>query len=168
MYTGPFGGLEHELIMPTSHNLAIAAATPNSFIVTGSGNDAIDVSAVSGNNVLDGGTGSNFLIGGAGQDTFFVDNRAPGASTWSTVGNFHGGDAATLWGLSAQNFRLEWVDGQGAAGHQGLTLHAFSNNGKPDASLTLAGYTTADLGNGRLSTIFGQNDGGQYLYIHGN
>ncbi len=34
-------------------------------------------------------------------------------------------------------------------------------------SVTLAGYTSADLSNGRLATIFGQdpNSGSDYLYI---
>ena len=165
-YTGPVGGLVNQLIQITADNLAISATAPNSFIHTGSGDDAIDVSAVSGNNVLDGGTGSNFLVGGAGLDTFFLDARNAAASTWSTVGNFHSGDAATLWGLTAQSFQYAWADGQGAAGHEGLTLHATGNGGQPEASLTLAGYSTADLSNGRLAMVFGHNDGGDYLYIH--
>ena len=165
VYTGPVGGLQHELLLITPDNLAITAAVPNSFIHTGSGTDAIDVSAVSGNNVLDGGTGSNFLVGGKGLDTFFVDARGASSATWSTVSGFHSGDAATLWGITPKDFALSWVDGQGAVGSQGLTLHA-SGAGKPDASLTLAGFTTADLSNGKLATVFGNNGGGDYLYIH--
>ncbi len=165
-YTGPVGGLINQLIQVTADSLAISATAPNSFIHTGSGDDAIDVSAVSGNNVLDGGTGSNFLVGGAGLDTFFLDARNAAASIWSTVGNFHSGDAATLWGLTAQSFQYAWADGQGAAGHEGLTLHATGNGVQPEASLTLAGYSTADLSNGRLAMVFGHNDGGDYLYIH--
>ena len=164
-YTGPVGGLQHELLLITPDNLAITAAVPNSFIHTGSGTDAIDVSAIGGNNVLDGGTGSNFLVGGKGLDTFFVDARGASSATWSTVSGFHSGDAATLWGITPKDFALSWVDGQGAVGSQGLTLHA-SAAGKPDASLTLAGFTTADLSNGKLATVFGNNGGGDYLYIH--
>ena len=164
-YTGPVGGLQHELLLITPDNLAITAAVPNSFIHTGSGTDAIDVSAVGGNNVLDGGAGSNFLVGGKGLDTFFVDARGAVSPTWSTVSGFHGGDAATLWGITPKDFALSWVDGQGAIGNQGLTLHA-SAAGQPDASLTLAGFTTADLSNGKLATVFGHNQGGDYLYIH--
>ncbi len=163
-YTGPVGGLQHELLLITPDNLAITAAVPNSFIHTGSGTDAIDVSAIGGNNVLDGGTGSNFLVGGKGLDTFFVDARGASSATWSTVSGFHSGDAATLWGITPRDFALSWVDGQGAVGSQGLTLHA-SGAGKPDASLTLAGFTTADLSNGKLATVFGSNGGGDYLYI---
>ena len=164
-YTGPVSGLQHELLLITPDNLAITAAVPNSFIHTGSGTDAINVSAIGGNNVLDGGTGSNFLVGGKGLDTFFVDARGASSATWSTVSGFHSGDAATLWGITPKDFALSWVDGQGAVGSQGLTLHA-SAAGKPDASLTLAGFTTADLSNGKLATVFGNNGGGDYLYIH--
>ena len=60
-YAGPVGGLQHQLLMLSADNLNITATAPNSFIHTGSGTDAIDVSAIGGNNVLDGGTGSNFL-----------------------------------------------------------------------------------------------------------
>jgi Ca2+-binding RTX toxin-like protein len=129
--------------------------------------DAIAV--VSGTNVLDGSTGSNFLVGGSGTDTFFVDDRGPLSDIWSTVSGFHAGDAATIWGVTPQDFALSWVDGQGASGYTGLTLHATAP-GKPNASLTLAGYTSADLGNGRLSVSFGTDPASRsaYMFIHGN
>ena len=42
---------------------------------------------------------SNFLVGGVlinhTIDTFFVDDRGPTSDIWSTVDNFHSGDAAT-------------------------------------------------------------------------
>ena len=60
-----------------------------------------------------------------------------------------------------------WVDGQGAAGYSGLTLHATAS-GQPTASLTLAGYTSADLSDGRLSVSFGTVGGSNYMYVHGN
>jgi len=166
-YTGPVAGLQNEYINVTSHNLNVATATPNWFVHSGSGDDAITVS--SGTNVLDGGTGSNFLTGGSGTDTFFVDDRAATADIWSTVNNLHAGDAATIWGVTAQDFDLNWMDGEGAAGFTGLTLHATAA-GKPTASLTLAGYTSADLNNGRLSMSFGTDpaSGSAYMYIHGN
>ena len=173
VYTGPVAGLQRQLVMITPDNLAIAAAAPNAFIVTGAGNDAIDVSASNGNNVLDGGAGSNFLVGGTGNDTFFLDSRGAASAIWSTVSNFHAGDAATLWGITPQNTSLQWLDGLGAPGHTGLTL-AVTAAGNPNANLTLAGYTTADLSNGRLSLAYGVTDptpglpGSQYLYIHAN
>jgi parallel beta-helix repeat protein len=163
-YSGPVADLQQEYLNLTPDNINISTATPNWFIHTGAGDDAIAVS--SGSNVLDGGAGSNFLTGGSGTDTFFVDNGAP-ADAWSTVVNFHSGDAATIWGVTLQDFGLAWVDGQGAAGYTGLTLHATAS-GQPAASLTLAGYTSADLSDGRLSVSFGTVGGSAYMYVHGN
>jgi hypothetical protein len=166
-YTGPVANLQEQYINITTDNLNISASTPNWFLHSGSGEDALAVS--SGVNVLDGGTGSNFLTGGSGTDTLFVDDRGPTADIWSTVNNFHAGDAATIWGVTPQDFGLTWVDGQGAAGYTGLTLHA-TESGKPTASLTLAGYSTADLNDGRLSVSFGTDpaSGSSYMYVHGN
>jgi hypothetical protein len=171
-YVGPVAGLLYQYIYTGSDDLNVAAATPNVFIHTGGGEDAIDVSQGGGTNVLDGGTNSNFLVGGTGPDsfdTFFVDDRSPSADIWSTVANFHAGDAATIFGITQDDgFTTNWVDGQGAAGYTGLTLHVTAAD-LPTASLTLAGYGMADLSNGRLSTSFGtEADGTPYLYIHAN
>lgn len=166
-YSGPVVGLQSQYITVTTDSLNIASITPNSFIHTGSGNDAVDVSRAGGNNVLDGSTGSNFLVGGTGNDTFFVDDRAATADIWSTVVNFHAGDAATIFGVTSTGFALDYEDGQGAAGATGMTLHAITA-GKPIASITLAGYTKADLG-GRLGVSFGTEANGEnYMYIKGN
>jgi Ca2+-binding RTX toxin-like protein len=101
-YSGPVAGLTNEIVMTTPDSLNITATTPNSFIHTGAGNDAISVSA--GANVLDGSTGSNFLSGGSGDDTFFLDDRGPSADLWSTVVGFHTGDTATIWGVTQAGF----------------------------------------------------------------
>jgi serralysin len=166
-YTGPVSGLQDEYINITSDNLNINVSTPNWFIHSGSGTDAITVN--SGNNVLDGGTGSNFLTGGSGTDTFFVDDRGATADIWSTVVGFHAGDSTTIWGVTPQDFGIAFADGQGAAGFTGLTLHATAS-GKPTASLTLAGFTQADMTNGRLSVSFGTDaaSGSAFMFIHGN
>ena len=166
-YTGPVANLQGEYINITSDNLNTTASTPGWFIHSGSGMDAIAVS--SGINVLDGGTGSNFLVGGSGTDTFFVDDRQATADIWSTLVGFGAGDAATIWGITPADFNLAWLDGRGAAGYTGLTLSATAD-GKPSANLTLAGYTQADLTNGRLAVQFGTDSasGSTYMYIHGN
>jgi predicted Zn-dependent protease len=166
-YTGPVSGLQDQYLNIATDSLNISVSTPNWFLHSGGGNDALAVS--SGTNVLDGGTGSNFLTGGSGTDTFFVDDRGPTADIWSTVNGFHAGDAATIWGVTPQDFGLAWVDGQGAAGFTGLTLHATAT-GQPTASLTLAGFAGADLGDGRLSVSFGTDaaSGSAYMYIHAN
>ena len=170
-YSGPVAGLAFQYENTTSDNLNVTAQVPNSFIHTGGGEDAIDVSHVGGTNVLDGSTNSNFLVGGTGagsSDTFFVDDRHPGADIWSTVVNFHPGDAATVFGVTQNGFQTDWENGQGAGGYTGLTLHETAP-GVPTASLTLAGYSTADLTNGHLSLSWGtEPDGTPYLYIHAN
>jgi hypothetical protein len=167
-YSGPVAGLQWQFIDNTSDNLSVTANVPNAFIHTGSGEDAIDVSHANGNNVLDGSTGSNFLVGGSGNDTFFVDDRDPSSDIWSTVANFHAGDVATIFGITQQAFDTSWVDGQGATGYTGLTLHVTAP-GVPTASLTLAGFSTADLSDGRISTTWGtEADGTPYLYVHDN
>ncbi len=167
-YSGPVAGLQWEYIYNTSDNLAVTANVPNVFIHTGSGEDAINVSHANGNNVLDGSTGSNFLVGGSGDDTFFVDDRSPSADIWSTVVNFHAGDAATIFGITQSGFATTWVDGQGATGYAGLTLHVTAP-GVPTASLTLAGFSTTDLSDGGISTSWGtEPNGTPYLSVHAN
>jgi Ca2+-binding RTX toxin-like protein len=166
-YTGPVAGLTSEYINITSDSLSVTALSDNWFIHSGSGTDAIAV--LGGTNVLDGGTGSNFMTGGSGTDTFFLDDRAAAADIWSTIVNFHAGDDATLWGVTASDFSFLWANGQGAAGYHGLTLHATAA-GKPEASLTLTGFTQTDLTNGRLSVSYGtdQASGSTYMMVHAN
>ena len=168
-YSGPVVGIEREFVQISSHNLNVTSDLANVFIHTGSGTDAIDVSKVNGDNVLDGSTGSNFLVGGLGNDTFFVDDRAAPADIWSTVVNFHSGDAATIFGVTQAGFNLSWVNGLGATGFTGLTLVATAP-GRPTASLTLAGFTSADLTNGKLAVSFGvEPDGsGPFMFVHGS
>ncbi len=174
-YSGPVQGISQELNLVTSDNLNITATMPNVFIRTGSGDDAIDVSKVNGNNVLDGGSGSSFLTGGTGNDTFFLDDRNLTSDAYSTVVNFHGGDNITVFGVDATNFHLATQDNQGAAGAKGLAF-TFAGAGKPNATVVIAGFSSADLANGRLTTSYGSNpatpgvagSGGPYFNIHGN
>jgi hypothetical protein len=56
------------------------------------------------------------------------------------------------------------MDGQGAAGYTGLTLHATAA-GEPTASLTLVGFTSTDLNDGKLTVSFGVA-GSAYMYVH--
>ena len=137
-YTGPVAGIQEQYINTSSDGLNITASTPNWFIHIGSGTD-----------------------------TFFVDDRNASTDIWSTVNNFHAGDAATIWGVTPQDHSLDWVDGQGAAGYTGLTLHAMAP-GAPTASLTLVGFTQSDLNDGRLSVSFGSSNGSSYMYVHDN
>lgn len=172
-YVGPVSGITNQYITATSDSLNITATSPNAFIHTGSGTDAIDVSKVNGTNVLDGSTGSNFLVGGTGFDTFFLDDRGATADTFSTVVNFHAGDNATVWGVTTADFTLNTYDNQGAAGYTGLDF-SFTAAGKPNANLVLTGYTTADLTNGSLTVSYGttaaagNTPGSTYMLIHHN
>jgi Ca2+-binding RTX toxin-like protein len=163
-YTGPVAGLQQQYINITPDSLNITASTPNWFIHGGGGEDGIAVT--SGNNVLDGGAGSSFLVGGSGSDTFFIDDRAETANIWSTVAGFHASDAVTIWGVTQAGFTLSWADGEGATGYTGLTLTG-TQTGKPAIMLTLAGYSQADLTNGRLAIAFGAETAGAtpYMYI---
>jgi len=165
-YTGPVSGLQHEYIAITEDQLNITVNSDNWFIQC-NGDDAI--AAHGGTNVLDGGTGSNFLTGGTGPDTFFVDDRSASADIWSTVLSFHPGDDATVWGLTPQDFNIAWSNNEGASGFTGLTLHATAA-GKPTASLTLAGFTTDDMSNGRISVTFGHDaaSGSSFMNVHSN
>lgn len=161
-FSGPVPELQNQFIRVTPENLNVAATSDNWLIHTGDGNDAIV--ACGGRNVLDASGGSNYLTGGSGYDTFFVDIRRAVSDVWNIVTNMQAGDDAAVWGLDQANFSLAWVDGQGAAGATGLTLLAVSGAG-PVAALTLAGYTTADLANGTLSTSFGSSGGIPYLLV---
>jgi hypothetical protein len=172
-YVGPVPGLTSELIYAgTQPNLNITSYVPNAFIHTGSGSDAIDVSLTSGNCVLDGGSGSNFLTGqiAGNPDQFYLDDRQPAAVTWSTIVNFHAGEGATVWGVTPQDFTLTWLDGQGAAGYTGLTA-VFTAPGVPESGITLTGFTSADLNNGKLAISYGTTPsdngvpGSAYMHI---
>jgi phospholipase/lecithinase/hemolysin len=163
-YTGGVAGPQQEYISVTPDILAFGANTPNWFIYSASTLGSI--SASSGTNVLDG-SGSNIFVGGSGTDTFFVDATAATAAIWSTIGNFHAGDSATIWGLTSADFGLNWQDGQGAAGLTGLTVHATGAT-VPTVSLTLAGLTSAGLSNGQLTVSSGTSGSDSYVSIHDN
>ena len=165
-YVGPVTYLNYQSVKVTSDSVNIATSTPNVFLVSGSGNDALSV--MSGQNVLDAGEGSNYLTGtaaGAGTDTFFVNATHIAGSIWDTVVNFHAGDSVTFWGFQQGTSTIAWADNEGAATGKGLTLHSeIAGTGTGvDASLTLAGLTTADLG--ALQISYGHQDAGNYMSI---
>lgn len=172
-YSGPETGLDNQYTYSVADNINVLALKPNSFIRTGSGMDGINVSQAGGNNILDGSTGSNFLIGGTGHDTFFVDARGASSPVWSTAVNFHSGDDLTIWGVTQQDFSLLWLDNQGAVGATGLT-GVLTESGHAPVGFTLAGLSSADLGNGKLSISYGKTadqpglPGSSYMLIHAN
>jgi len=163
-YAGPLGYLAGEFVYLGTDSISVMANAPNMFLRSGSGDDALAVTA--GQNVLDAGTGSNFLTGGSGADTFFLDARGATMPIWSTVVGLSAGDAVTLWGVTPADFAIEWFEGQGAAGYTGLTMHATAA-GRHNVSLTLASYADADRTGGRLSVLHGNDpaSGSDYMYI---
>jgi hypothetical protein len=162
-YDGPVAGVDKEVILVTSENLNAAVSADNWFIRTGSGMDAL--TAHGGRNVLDGGAGSNFLTGASGADSFFLDARGAAADIWSTIVGFGREDSVTVWGISPETATLEWIDALGAEGFRGLTLQATAP-GQPNALVTLAGFTRADLDAGLLQVTSGMAGGTDpYLYI---
>ena len=166
-YTGPLSYLDQEFVYLGGDGIVLATGAPNVFLRSGSGDDALQVSA--GQNVLDAGTGSNFLTGGSGADTFFLDARGAAGAIWSTVVGLGAGDAVTVWGVSQASASFVWVEGAGAPGFTGLTVHATPAGG-PTASLTLAGLVDADRTNGRLSVLFGTDpvSSSDYMFVFAN
>ena len=154
--------LQWQYIDTGGDTVAMAAAVPNVFIHAGSGTKAITVT--SGQNVVDGGTGSAFLTSGSGADTFFVDVRG-GGTVWDTLSNFHAGDAITVWGYQAPTGTMLWDGVYGAAGHQGATLRlSLAGNGTTNASVSFDGISP-DRAAG-LQTSTGTVGGLAYLYIY--
>jgi len=171
-YTGPVPGIQQEIILITGDNLNVKAQIPNVFIHTGSGNDAIDVSGVNGNNILDGFTGTNFLTGGLGLDTFFVDDRNASEDIFSTIKGFHSGDNVTVWGITKTNVNIA-TGNDVLPSAPGLDF-AFTATGKKSANLNIPGFSTADLTDGKLSVTFGHTQdtpglpGSDFMLIHAN
>ena len=171
-YTGPVNYLQWQYIWSSPDGVAMAGQSDNMFRRGGDGADAIV--AHGGSNVIDGGGGSNFLIGATGADggtdTFFVDGRG-GIVTWSSIANFHHGDAATIFGFNDKS-TLPAFTVDGATGYTGATIHSeLSGTGTGvNGSVTFAGLSVADaqtkltLTQGHFGTA-GQADYLGYLYI---
>lgn len=181
-YTGPVSGLSDEFVTNTSDILNITAQTPNVFIEVAPLNGSpppseagMNVAGVNGNNILDGYANSNFYTGGTGSDQFYEDARTLTQNSWSTVVNFHTGDNVTVWGVTAADFKLDWIgDTQGAAGSTGLTGVLVPNaSGQPEVGITIAGMKMSDLS--KLAVTYGTTSaasdgtpGSNYLSIHFN
>ena len=159
-YSGPVTYLQQQFIYTGSDPVAIGTSSPNVFIHGGPADDAIAVS--SGQNVLDGGTGSNFLVGGTGDDTFFLDARG-GQVTWGTLVNFHRGDTAAVWGFDPANSNWSWDGTAGAPGYTGPTLRAAIGGSAVTTSITFANMSATDQA--RLVIVAGNSSGQPYLSI---
>ncbi len=167
VYDGPVNYLQWQYIWDKADGVAISATSNNVFLHGGSGDDALAVQG--GNNVIDGGGGSNFLVGGkgadGGTDTFFVDGRG-GVVTWSSIVNFHHGDAVTIFGFTAGTSTLPFTASDGAAGYTGATLHSeLSGAGTGvNGSVTFASISLADAQT-KFTISTGNVGGTDYLQI---
>jgi hypothetical protein len=167
LYSGPVNYLQYQYIWGSTDNVAISANRNNAFLHGGTGDDAL--AANGGSNVLDGGAGSNFLVGGtgadSGTDTFFVDGRG-GAVTWSSIVNFHHGDAVTLFGFTNGVSTQPLTDNEGAAGYTGATIHSELGGAGTgiNASITFAGISSADA-QAKFTYSVGVTNGANYLQI---
>jgi hypothetical protein len=166
-YTGPVAGLTSEFVYLTADQVSITAEIPNVFIQLGSTGNApsiggINVSAANGNNVLDSYANSSFLTDGSGTDQNYVDTRGATANQWDTVVNFHSGDNVTMWGVTASDFKLDWIGQQGAAGYTGIT-GVFTHNGSTvESAFTLAGISS----NAGVTVSYDTINGTPYASIH--
>jgi hypothetical protein len=74
-------------------------------ILTGSGNDTIDLSHASGMAFIDAGAGTNTITAGAGKESFSVDSTATQPFTQpytlDSITGFHAGDALTFKGVTS-------------------------------------------------------------------
>ena len=135
--TGAGGAPLHFQFVGDSTGEVVFGTPYNDFINVGDGMDAVDAGA--GNDVIDGGLGSNFLTGGAGTDIFFSDGRG-GGMTWSTITDWQVGEQLSVWGWHLGTSKIvEWT-WAGAAGYEGLTMHADLNgDGQVDTLVTFTG-----------------------------
>ena len=142
LYSGPVAYLNCQYLGSNGRE-AVHGTSQNDFLNLLGDDDAAD--AGGGDDVLDGGTGSNFLSGGTGWDTFFLDGRG-GQTSWATITDWQGGEHLSLWGWRPGVSKADWVSSAGAAGYQGVTLHAdLDGNGSIDTSVTWTGKTEVEL-----------------------
>jgi Ca2+-binding RTX toxin-like protein len=141
-YSGP---VEHLVLsfLGGGAGEAVVGTVFADFINALGGDDAVD--AGQGADVVDGGTGSNFITGGADGDVFFLDGRG-GTTTWSTITDWEDGEQLSVWGWRPGTSVSVWEDAAGAAGFQGVTMHAdLDGNGLIETSVTWTGKTRGDL-----------------------
>jgi len=166
-YSGPVSYLQSQFIWGGSDGVALAATSDNMFLHGGVGDDAL--SAHGGSNVLDGGSGSNFLVGASGADggtdTFFLDERG-GQVTWSTLVNFHKGDALTIFGFTAGTSTMPFTASDGTPGYVGATIHSEIGGAGTgvNGSVTFAAISLADA-QAKFTITTGSVGGTTYLSI---
>jgi Ca2+-binding RTX toxin-like protein len=155
-YTGPVAGIKSEYLYEGTDSMSFIAPE-STYIVGGHGDD--NITATSGNNILDGGAGSNVLTGGSGKDTFYLSGLS-GLFTSDTINNFHSGDMATIWGALSN---VKWIDTHAVSGNPELTLLATGSKGQ-SLSMNFTGLSTSDLSH--LSIQYGNVGGTPDMFIY--
>ena len=166
-YTGPVSYLQWQYLWNSTDSVNITGQSDNMFLKGGGGSDAIV--AHGGSNVIDGGGGSDFITGATGADggtdTIFIDGRG-GVPTWSSIVNFHKGDAVTIFGFTAGVSTLPFTPVDGAQGYQGATIHSELNGSGTgvNGSVTFVGISLADA-QSKFTYSNGTVGGSNYLFI---
>lgn len=142
-YVGPVDYLHRQFLGDIDKDV-VGGTLDNDFMNLLGGDDA--ASGLIGNDVLDGGLGSNFLAGGSGADTFFLDGRGGGGSTWSTITDWEPGEQVALWGWLPGISISSWNAEDGAPGWSGATLRAdLDGNGGIDVAVTFSAKSQAEV-----------------------
>ena len=165
-YPGPIAGIQNEYININTTNLDITAITPNAFIQSGSGNDTLE--AFYGRNVLDAGGGSNVLVGGVGGIDTFIADISGGGSLTDLIKDFHINDDVVIKGISSSTFSISTSTSVGAFGSQ-LEIDATPNGGGAASTISIAGYSAADVSSGKVSISFSTDSSGNpFMLVHAN
>jgi hypothetical protein len=86
--------------------------------------------------------------------------------TTLAISGFGSGNDAVIQGLNAQDFTLQFSDITGPAG-PALQVQAVATADGPSTTITLAGFSTTDIQDGKLSASFQLDpSGSSNLFIH--
>jgi hypothetical protein len=114
--------------------------------------------------VLDAGGGSNVFVGGIGGQDTFIANVSGNQSLADLVKDFHVNDDIVIKGITSS---ISTSDSVSAGGTPSLQILGTNTSGQA-VSVSVAGYSSSDIG-GRLSVSFSTGpDGVPFMLIHGN
>ena len=170
-YTGPVSGIQYDYVNITSDSLNISASTPNWFIIVAA--ELMRLQLIVASMCWTAAPVQISSLGAAERtrSSWMIADPVPTSGARSII--FIQAMRQRFGALSRVTLIYPWVDGQGATGYTGLTLHATAA-GVPTASLTLVGFTSTDMTDAKLSVSFGTTaasggvPGSAYMYVHAN
>lgn len=112
-------------LQASSDNFAIDTTDQSAGILTGSGNDYINIGTSGGLCFIDAGAGMNTIIGGTGTTIFSASASAQ--PTFDMIQNFHVGDCLVLNATAPDGFALSWWSVPGL----GTMVHAQASGAAP-------------------------------------